>query len=136
MYDAADLERIAREEVPYVGQLGLKVESVRSGEVTVRLPFRADMIRHGGTISGPVMMGVADYTLYALVLTRRPDAMQSVTTNLTANFLRRPKPDDLMFHGKLLKIGRRLAVGEVTTYSIGDDEPVCHITGTYAISAG
>ena len=32
MYDAADLERIAREEVPYVGQLGLKVESVGSGE--------------------------------------------------------------------------------------------------------
>ena len=38
MYDAADLERIACEEVPYVGQLGLKVESVAAGEGTVRLP--------------------------------------------------------------------------------------------------
>jgi uncharacterized protein (TIGR00369 family) len=136
MYSAEELERIAREEVPYVGLLGLKFERIEPGEIIVRLPFRDDMIRPGGTISGPVMRGVADYALYALVLTRQPDALQSVTTNLTANFLRRPKPVDLLFEGKLLKIGRRLAVGEVTIFSAGDEEPVCHITGTYSISAG
>jgi uncharacterized protein (TIGR00369 family) len=136
MYSAEDFERIAREEVPYVGQLGLKFEQIGSDLMVVRLPFRDDMIRPGGTISGPVMMGVADFVLYAMVLVRKPDAVQSVTSNLTANFLRRPKPVDLMFEGKLLKIGRRLAVGEVSVFSAGEPEPVCHVTGTYAISGG
>lgn len=136
MYSAEDFEKIAREDVPYVGQLGLKFEQIDGELMVVRLPFRDDMIRPGGTISGPVMMGVADFTLYAMVLVRQPDAVQSVTASLTANFLRRPKPADLMFEGKLLKIGRRLAMGEVTVYSSGDPEPVCHVTGTYAISAG
>jgi acyl-coenzyme A thioesterase PaaI-like protein len=35
--------------------------------------------------------------------------------------------------GRILKLGRRLAVGEVTMRSDGDPRPICHVTGTYAI---
>ena len=134
MYSAEDFERIAREDVPYVGQLGLKFEQIGGDLMVVRLPFRDDMIRPGGTISGPVMMGVADFTLYAMVLVRQPDAVQSVTASLTANFLRRPKPGDLLADGRLIKCGRRLAYGEVTLVSAdAPDDPVCHVTCTYSI---
>ena len=47
-----ELDRIAREEVPYVGQLGVRFENVGDGEVTARLPFRDDLLRPGGTITG------------------------------------------------------------------------------------
>jgi acyl-coenzyme A thioesterase PaaI-like protein len=33
----------------------------------------------------------------------------------------------------MLKLGRRLAVGSVTMFSDGDDEPVAHATVTYSI---
>jgi acyl-coenzyme A thioesterase PaaI-like protein len=34
-----------------------------------------------------------------------------------------------------MKVGKRLAVGEVNIYSAGEDEPVAHVTSTYSIPA-
>jgi acyl-coenzyme A thioesterase PaaI-like protein len=34
---------------------------------------------------------------------------------------------------RLLKLGNRLAVGEVSIFSEGEEEPVAHVTGTYSI---
>ena len=56
-----------------------------------------------------------------------------MTTNLNINFLRKPAQADLLAEAKLLKVGKRLAVGEVAIYSDGSDEPVAHVTSTYSI---
>jgi acyl-coenzyme A thioesterase PaaI-like protein len=56
-----------------------------------------------------------------------------VTTNLNINFLRKPAQRDLLAKCRLLKIGKRLAVGEVTIRSEGNEEPVAHVTSTYSI---
>ena len=32
-----------------------------------------------------------------------------------------------------MKVGKALVVGEVFIYSIDNDEPVAHVTGTYSI---
>ncbi|MEN9905483.1 MAG: hypothetical protein RLZZ555_2048, partial [Pseudomonadota bacterium] len=34
---------------------------------------------------------------------------------------------------RLIKVGRTLAIGEVTLYSEGLDEPVAHVVGSYSI---
>jgi acyl-coenzyme A thioesterase PaaI-like protein len=59
----------------------------------------------------------------------------AVTTNLSINFLRKPAQQDLIAECRLLKLGRRLAVGEVTIRSEGLDEPVAHAIATYSIPA-
>jgi acyl-coenzyme A thioesterase PaaI-like protein len=57
-----------------------------------------------------------------------------VTTNLNINFLRKGLPgQDVLAAAKLLKLGKRLAVGEVTLCQEGDDTPVAHATSTYSI---
>ena len=100
----------------------------------IRMPVDASHMRPGGTVSGPVLMGLADLVMYALVLSRIGPVKLAVTTNLTANFLRRPGTADLMAEGRLIKCGKRLAYGEVTLYSDGEpDDPVCHVTSTYSI---
>ena len=58
-----------------------------------------------------------------------------MTTSLNYNFLRKPGPSALIGEAKLLKLGKRLAVGEVCLYSQGESEMVCHATGTYSIPA-
>ena len=78
-------------------------------------------------------MGLADYALFAAILSRIGRVELAVTTNLNANFLRRPKPADLIAKARLIKLGRRLAVGEVELYSDGDDDMVAHVTSTYSI---
>jgi len=116
-----------------VGQLGLVVESLGDGEARVRCPFRDDFLRPGGTISGPVMMTMADYAMYAAVLSRIGMVELAVTTNLNINFLRRPHPGDVLAEAKLLKLGQRLAVGEISLHVAGEEELVAHVTATYSI---
>ena len=60
----------------------------------------------------------------------------AVTTSMTVHFLSRPPPVDVTAAGRILKLGRRLAVGEVVMRSDGDPQPVCQVTGTYAIPPG
>lgn len=127
------LNIMSREQVPMVGQLGLIVESLGDGEARVRCPFRDDFLRPGGTISGPVMMTMADYAMYAAVLSRIGMVELAVTTNLNINFLRRPRPGDVLAEAKLLKLGQRLAVGEIALHVHNEEDLVAHVTATYSI---
>ena len=101
---------------------------------TIRHAVGDAELRPGGTVSGPVMMATADVALYVAILGEIGIVPLAVTTSLSFNFMRKPAGDrDVIGVCKLLKLGRTLAVGEVTLYSEGSDEPVAHAVGTYAI---
>jgi len=102
----------------------------------VRQTYQAQFIRPGGTISGPTMMALADFAMYVGLLASIGPVPLAVTTNLNINFLRKPAARDLIAECRLLKLGKRLAVGEVTIGSEGMDEPVAHVTSTYSIPTG
>jgi uncharacterized protein (TIGR00369 family) len=61
-----------------------------------------------------------------------------VTTSLNVNFLKRPAPGELVAEAKLLKVGRRLVVGEVAISDADEITLLAHTTATYALpdSAG
>jgi acyl-coenzyme A thioesterase PaaI-like protein len=80
-------------------------------------------------------MGLADITLYGVVLSLIGRVELAVTTDLNIHFLAKPRPGDLIGRGRILRLGRVLAVGEVTIAAAGGDGPVAHATGTYAIPA-
>ncbi|SED95861.1 uncharacterized domain 1-containing protein [Rhizobiales bacterium GAS191] len=109
------------------------VEELRPLGARLRAAYHKSQIRPGGTISGPTMMTLADVSLYVAVIGSIGPMALAVTTNLNINFLRKPGPRDLIGECRLLKLGKRLAVGEVTILSDGEDEPVAHVTGTYSI---
>jgi uncharacterized protein (TIGR00369 family) len=79
------------------------------------------------------MMALADLALYVAILAHIGPVALAVTTNLSFNFLRKPVQCGLVAECRLLKLGRRLAVGEVGIRSEGQTELVCHATGTYSI---
>ena len=112
---------------------GLSIERVGYGEARVRRAFSDNFLRPGGTISGPTMMELADFAMYVAVFSAIGAQPLAVTTNLSINFLRKPAKADLIAEARLMKAGKRLAVGEVTIYSDGVPEPVAHVTSTYSI---
>ena len=130
---AEELEAMAREDVPLAGKLGLRVERVVPGEVTVRAPNDPDFIRPGGTVAGPILMTMADFAMYGVVLSLIGRVDLAVTTNLNINFLRRPALGDVIARARVLKLGKRLAVGEVSIFSGEPEELVAHVTATYSI---
>lgn len=110
----------------------------------LRLRFSERRLRPGGTVSGPTMFELADVALYAAIIAQMgvgedsavahlSQGALSVTTNLNINFLRRPEPGDLIADARLMKLGRRLAVGEAWLHGEGQAEPVAHATATYSI---
>jgi len=110
------------------------IEALPELGARVRLPIREAFIRPGGSVSGPTMFKLADLSVYIAILAERGEgAVQAVTSNMTINFLARPQPTDLLCNVHLLRLGRRLAVAEVSLYSEGQPEMVCHATSTYAM---
>lgn len=132
---AAELEAYLDEVFPQLhhGGRSYVVEAVGPMTARMRCDYHERHLRPGGTISGPTMMALADLALYAAILAQLGPVPLAVTTSLNFNFLRKPRPAALIGEARLLKLGRRLAVGEVNLFSQGTSEIVCHATGTYAI---
>ena len=110
------------------------VEAVGGKAATVKHQVGSDELRPGGTVSGPVLMAVADVALYVAILGEIGIVPLTVTTSLSINFLRKPSANRAIVGVcKLMKVGKSLAVGEVALYSEGVEEPVAHVVGTYSI---
>jgi uncharacterized protein (TIGR00369 family) len=131
----AEMEAFLDREFPEIHEGGriFSVEDVGHGFCRMRMAFHPRNIRPGGTLSGPSMFTLADLAFYVAVLGALGPVALAVTTNLNINFLRKPPPRDLVAHCRLLKLGKRLAVGEATLFSDGEPEPVAHVTGTYSV---
>ncbi len=131
----ADMEIFLRTEFPQVfnGTSGLSIEDIWHGGARVRQAFQETFVRPGGTISGPTMMALADFAMYVAVLAAIGPVPLAVTTHLSINFLRRPAAAELVAEAKLMKLGKRLAVGEVAIRSGSAAELVAHATSTYSI---
>ena len=133
--DAAALDRFLAAEFPqaYSAEAGRSIEHVWHGGARVRQRYSESLLRPGGTISGPTMMALADFAMYCAVLAAIGPVALAVTTNFTINFLRRPAQRDILAEARLLKLGKRLAVGEVTIRSEGEEDAVAHVVATYSI---
>ncbi len=128
-----EFEALLREGAPFAATLGVETVELTRERAVFRLPYRADFLRPGGTISGPMMMGLADLAIYGAVLAAVGKQELAVTTSLTINFLRKPPPAPLIAEARLLKLGKRLAVGEAELFSEGDPAMVAHVIATYSL---
>lgn len=127
----AEIAEFLAREFP---QCKCRVLEVGARGATVAHEVGADELRPGGTVSGPVLMTVADVGLYVALLGEIGIVPLAVTTNLTINFLRKPAADKrIVGVCRLIKVGKVQAVGEVHLYCEGAPEVVAHAVGTYSI---
>ena len=115
--------------------VGARATRIGRGTATIRIETRPEFLREGGTVAGPVIMGIADIALYAAVMSLVPDGVGAVTADMTMHFLRRPVGAALLAEARLIKPGKRFLVGAVDVAIEGDEAagPVCHVVGTYAM---
>ena len=131
----ADVEEFLRREFPqaFVHD-DVRIESADGETALLRQRFSERMLRPGGTVSGPTLMGLADFAMYVVLLSAIGPVGLAVTTNLNINFLRKGQPgQDVLAVARLLKLGKRLAVGEVNLLSGTSPDPIAHVTATYSI---
>ncbi|BFM17785.1 PaaI family thioesterase [Maricurvus nonylphenolicus] len=131
MMELSELREFIDKEFP---QSQIEIEAIGEKSSRLRLRVGTSHLRPGGTVSGPSMMLLGDCALYVAILSEIGRVALAVTTSFNINFLNKPSADkDLIAECKLLKLGSRLVIGEVTIYSDGLEEPVAHAVGTYSI---
>ena len=132
-----EIEDFLDEVFPQLHHGGRAVFIEAVGPMTARLRLMAHerFLRPGGTVSGPALFTLADVGIYVAILAHIGREALAVTTNLNINFLRKPPHGDVIVECRLLKLGKRLAVGEATLFAAGAEEPVAHAVGTYSIPA-
>ncbi|WP_135467060.1 PaaI family thioesterase [Crenalkalicoccus roseus] len=131
----AAIEAILHEGVPLARLWGVEVLAAAEGRATLRLPRRGDLLRPGNTVSGPALMGLADMAVWAALLSVTGGKDESVTSTLTANFLRPVGPGPALAEARLVKRGRRMVFAEVLLRAEGSEEIAMHVTSTWAVIA-
>ena len=131
----AELHDFLRVEFPQsFGSGDTIIESADGETCLLRQRYSDSMLRPGGTVSGPTLMALADCAMYVVLLSAIGPVGLAVTTNLNINFLRKGQPgQDVLAAARLLKLGKRLAVGEVSLLSGTSPDPIAHVTSTYSI---
>jgi uncharacterized protein (TIGR00369 family) len=130
-----ELEKFLHAEFPQAFSDGeITIERADGETCLLRRRYNERMLRPGGTVSGPTLMEMADLAMYVVLLSAIGPVGLAVTTNLNINFLRKGLPgQDVLAAAKLLKLGKRLAVGEVNLLSGSSPDPIAHVTATYSI---
>jgi uncharacterized protein (TIGR00369 family) len=134
--DIARIEALIDDRFPQIHSGGriLTVEEIGARSARVRMRHHERSIRPGGTVAGPAMFTLADFSVYvAIIATLGEAGIDAVTTNLNINFLTKPEARDMLSSVRLIRVGRRLAVGEAQLYSDGMPDMVAHAIATYAL---
>ena len=121
-----------REGVPLAQAWGVEVLEAAEGRALLRLPEHEDLLRPGGTVSGPALMGLADIAMWAALLSLTGGRDESLTANLAITFLRAPPPGAVLAEARVIKKGRTLSYGEVLLRAEGAAEPCAHVTTSWA----
>jgi uncharacterized protein (TIGR00369 family) len=119
----------------HAGGRTMLIEEVHHASARVRMLPDPRRMRPGGTISGPAMFALTDFSVYvAIIASLGEPGFDWVTSSLNINFLSRPTAGDMTAIARLIRLGRRTAVGEVELYSESVAAMVAHATANYALS--
>src|ERR1035438_5399474 len=126
----AELEQFLHDVFPQAFRGGdISIESADGASCLLRQRYSDQMLRPGGTISGPTLMALADFAMYVVLLSAIGPVGLAVTTNLNINFLRKGQPgQDVLAAARLLKLGTRLPVGEVNLLTGTSPDPIAQLT--------
>lgn len=127
-----ELRLFMKREFPQLGDT-FELVTVEDRAATMRLHADEQHLRPGGTVSGPSLFALADVAAYAAILAHIGPVALAVTTNLNINFLRKPCPGTVEAVARLLKLGKRLAVLDISLTDAAGGELVAHATATYSI---
>ncbi len=110
-----------------------EVLNVGSMRLTLGMSPDGRHLRPGGTVSGPTLFSMADCAVYLAILAHVGEEALAVTTNASIDFMRKPDAGRVLRADvTLLKLGRGLAVGDVSIRSDGSRAVVARATLTYS----
>ncbi|UMR30709.1 PaaI family thioesterase [Massilia sp. MB5] len=110
-----DLNRVL-EGARFLAGYDFKVTACAPGECELLVPFKPELERPGGIVSGMTIMGAADVAMWLAIKTLRGMEEHWVTSDMKTAFLRAGIGEPLLCKARVLRMGRCSAYGSVETF--------------------
>lgn len=124
-------QELLNQQHPFAKLLGIDVLDIGHGTATLLLPADPSHTRLGGIVAGPMLMALADLSLYAAVVGATGNE-QAVTASLSINFMRGAPPGGVLARAHIFKTGR-LTAGEVRLLPEGGGDVLAQAISTWAV---
>ena len=132
--EANNLQAVA-DAIPYARHLGLRIDS-KGDELTTIMPFREELIGninlpaiHGGALGSMLELTAQMQLLRATELERLPK-----TIDLSIDYLRSARPQDVYGRAHVTRQGRRVANVRVELWQQTRDKPISAAHGHFLLS--
>ena len=122
-------------KTPFIGGLGLVIETYEADLAVVRLPFREDLTNDGTYYHGGVIASAID-TAGACAAWSNHDfdkGTRASTVSMTVQYVGACKQSDLVCEARAVKRGKELIFTEITATD-ADGKVVAHAVQTYRIA--
>jgi uncharacterized protein (TIGR00369 family) len=119
---------------PYLASLGIVFDRYEPDDVTIRLPFRADLTNDGTYYHGGVIAAVMDTTGAAAAWSNHDfdKGARASTVAMSIQYVGACKQSDLVCHARTVRRGKELTFTEITATD-ADGAVVAHGVQTYRI---
>ena len=119
---------------PCVRELGITVDAVAANRVRLKMRNGPHVRHGGGMVCGQALMSLADTAIVVALSAALGRFLPMATVTQTAHFLRSIREGDVVAEGRILRMGRSLAFGDVMIYAEGGIDPAVQVTSTYALT--
>jgi len=117
---------------PWVQELDLVFEHVGRDETRIRMPLKKAYYRHGGLIAGQTLLALADTVMVFTVFGAVGRFQNMATINQSTNFMKPISNADVIATGRVLRLGKTMAFGEILLAAEGGS-PAVQVQSTCAL---
>ncbi len=136
-FDLENIRQLVREGIPHVRALGVDVESVEPGRMTVSLDYQDRLVGNPetGVLHGGVITTLLDTVSGLAVHTALRKFLPIATLDLRIDYLRPATPGERLFaFAHCYRVTRNVAFTRGVAYHDDIDDPVANTAGAFMLS--
>ena len=110
--------------------LGVELERVEKGSVTLSCRKREDLLQQQGLVHAGVVTTIADVACGYTALSVMPEGYEVLSVEFKVNMLRPPLAEKMVATGHIIKAGRKLIITEAEVVDEATGKMIAKITAT------
>lgn len=120
--------------IPYIKALGGQLVDFSSEHVTVKLPYKDELVGDPdtGILAGGAISALLDNVCGSAIIARTMKAASFATLDLRIDYMKPAKPgEDVYARAECYKLTRRVAFVRGIAYQDSDDNPIANAAATF-----
>jgi len=135
-FDINQIQNIIDVGIPHCSDIGVKVESLESDGVVMRLPYDTRFVGNpiSGVLHGGIVTTLIDTASGMCIYARLQKYVPIATLDLRIDYLKSAEPGrDVMAKATCYKLTRQIAFVKAVAYHDSEDDPIANSVSTFML---